>query len=510
MGRLQGEEGRRDSARTALIVGALAVALGGTALFGIVAHTWTPLLPQRGAGAGTFDPGARAASVETKAAELIPKHRMPSWVPFAPRPDEFQVAEAESTGTKPPEAKPVEAKPAELPGLTPAESVVEPSPPDIAVAAAPPASLAPEESVVLVEADLPAIRPVDSPVGEGAKVAVHRSVEAAPAVLATQRPGAEVVAAKPVQPPRVEARTAELIVVAAKGSASNPRRVEPKPVAVKHAGAKPLEAKPAAPRTVEAKRMETRPVALRVAAVRPAEIKGAEGRRAEAKRVAERKAQETKLADARRAAESKATQVKLAEAKRVADAKATQAKLAEAKRQADARAVQAKLAETKWVAEAVEAERKHAEAKLAETQHAAELAALEARLAESQRATETRAAEAKLAATRRAMETTLAEAKIVETRLAETKRALAESAPSLRPAVDTRSTRGLCDACGLVTSVKRFIDRGAMSWEVRVGFDGGGDRLFVYSADPGFYNRDRVRVEAGRLAHLYSNRTSTF
>ena len=61
-----------------------------------------------------------------------------------------------------------------------------------------------------------------------------------------------------------------------------------------------------------------------------------------------------------------------------------------------------------------------------------------------------------------------------------------------------------------MTSVRGVLDRGARSWEVRVNFDGGGDRLFLYSADPGFYNGDRVRLQSGRLARLSSNRTATF
>ena len=87
------------------------------------------------------------------------------------------------------------------------------------------------------------------------------------------------------------------------------------------------------------------------------------------------------------------------------------------------------------------------------------------------------------------------------------------STPTLRPAVETRAfdSRGRgCDTCGLVTSVKHFVDRSTRSWEVRVNFDGGSDRLFLYASDPGFYNGDRVHFEAGRLARLPASRTSTF
>src|SRR4051812_32873433 len=94
MGELQGEEGRRDPSRMALIIGTIAVVLGSTALFGMVAHTWTPFLPQRGGGPGPFDFSARSGSANpATSTALIPKSRMPKWVPFAPREDEF-VAEA--------------------------------------------------------------------------------------------------------------------------------------------------------------------------------------------------------------------------------------------------------------------------------------------------------------------------------------------------------------------------------------------------------------------------------
>src|SRR4051812_31405975 len=152
MGRLQGEAGRRDSAHTALVVGVIATTLGATALFGIVAHTWTPLLPLRGAGPATFDSvAARAPADGPKSIALIPKRKMPDWIPFAPRADEFVLAQAQ-----PAEAKPTVALLGEVA-------------PGSAVTAAPPASLADDEFVV--EADGPAIR------SEGVPVAVAMPAE---------------------------------------------------------------------------------------------------------------------------------------------------------------------------------------------------------------------------------------------------------------------------------------------------------------------------------------------
>ena len=76
----------RDSSRTALIVGGIAAAVGSAALFGIVAHTWTPFLPQKGASPGYFEAAARReAAPAVQSTELIPRKKWPQWIPFAPR-----------------------------------------------------------------------------------------------------------------------------------------------------------------------------------------------------------------------------------------------------------------------------------------------------------------------------------------------------------------------------------------------------------------------------------------
>src|SRR3954471_5359552 len=61
---------QRDSAYVALLVGGIAVALGSAALFGMVAHTWTPFLPQKGAGASAHDSSRGRSAVQTK---LLPE-----------------------------------------------------------------------------------------------------------------------------------------------------------------------------------------------------------------------------------------------------------------------------------------------------------------------------------------------------------------------------------------------------------------------------------------------------
>ena len=88
MGRLQWGLGRGDSAHAALVVGGIAVALGGASLFGMVAHTWTPFLPAKGAIASPFDSVARAEPAPPSN-ELIPKRKRSISLPWDPRPDEF-------------------------------------------------------------------------------------------------------------------------------------------------------------------------------------------------------------------------------------------------------------------------------------------------------------------------------------------------------------------------------------------------------------------------------------
>src|SRR5688500_17490008 len=139
MGRLQWGPGGIDSA-AALVVGGIAVALGGAALFGMVAHTWTPFLPQKGAGVSPFDSVARAAPVGPSA-ELIPKRKRSISIPFDPRPDEFH---------------PVETAPMVTPTVV--ALAIPPALPTV-----PPDSLRPGESAVFHEAQAaPALAPLPS------------------------------------------------------------------------------------------------------------------------------------------------------------------------------------------------------------------------------------------------------------------------------------------------------------------------------------------------------------
>src|SRR5688572_25839562 len=96
MGRLQWGQVGSDSALAALVVGGIAIALGGAALFGMVAHTWTPFLPQKGAAVSPFDSVARAAPVGPST-ELIPRRKRSISIPFDPRPDEFHPVETAPT-----------------------------------------------------------------------------------------------------------------------------------------------------------------------------------------------------------------------------------------------------------------------------------------------------------------------------------------------------------------------------------------------------------------------------
>jgi len=50
--------------------------------------------------------------------------------------------------------------------------------------------------------------------------------------------------------------------------------------------------------------------------------------------------------------------------------------------------------------------------------------------------------------------------------------------------------------------VTRFLDNGTNRWEIRVNFGSGASRTFLYPTDPGFWNGERVRFEAGRLTRM--------
>lgn len=480
MGKAQWGRSGGDSAHSALIIGGIAIALGGAALFGMVAHTWTPFLPQKGAGASPFDTVARAGSTSpARSTELIPRRSRLSTIPFEPRTDEFA--------------------------------------PEPARAAAPPESLTNRESVVVHEAP------------EAVRVVETATLEADPrplvsAIALIEPPPIEMRPAEPtrVEPRAVVIRVADVSVIASSGAKSAqtelrivqsglkpapPRVAEAKPLR-----SKPAEAKPAAPRAAEAKTArrpaEAKPLAVKVAEAKPAPRKVAETRRVEPKPAALRVAAVRSLETPRGGF------------KRVSETKAADAKRSEARRLAEMKAVEERFAETKRALET-----KAAEARLAEARHAAELKSAEAKLADSQRAFETQAAEARLAETKRAVDATLAEAKLAEANLAETKRAVettlaqARSA-EVRPAVENRpqlSSRTApaqpryewCDNCGTVSSVvNRYRDRGNNNWEVRVSFPDGADRVFLFPTDPGFSSGERVRFEAGRLMRHYSRRTA--
>jgi hypothetical protein len=525
MGRLQWAGGRGDGAHAALVVGGIAIAIGGAALFGMVAHTWTPFLPQKGAGLSPFDSVASGPSAPSS--PLIPRRKLPAGFPFQPRPEEFQVADASPT----PELRiasipaPIPESPVPPDSLSPHEFAV------VEVVAAGPRKAEPEPLAIKVA--LPA--PLDVPLEPEVKAE-----------------------ARDLVPRPVVVRVADVKIAAPNGgraTAADVRLVESTPAEPKFAKKKPAEAPrvvppPAAPRVAEVKRPEPRPAPARVAEAkrateaRAAEARAAEAKLAEAKRAAEKKAAEAKLAEAKRAAEAKAAEAKLAEAKRAAERRAAEARLADAKRAAEKRAAEVKLAEAKRaadkrasdarLADARRAAEKRAadlklaeerrsaeilaeEARLAESKRVAEMKAAEARMAETQRAFEMQAAEARLAETRRAVENTLAEARLAEAKLAETKRSvdmtLSMARPAARPANDSRPVPpryDRCDSCGTVTSVLRYRERGSTGWEVRVDFGGGADRSFDYSSDPGFTIGERVRYEGGRLTRLYPRRSTAY
>src|SRR3954471_22502291 len=87
---------QRDSAYVALLVGGIAVALGSAALFGMVAHTWTPFLPQKGAGASTHDSSSRGKSaVPSKPPDVVQAKRdPPKAIPVESPPAESTLTDA--------------------------------------------------------------------------------------------------------------------------------------------------------------------------------------------------------------------------------------------------------------------------------------------------------------------------------------------------------------------------------------------------------------------------------
>ena len=547
MRRLQWGPGRGDSAHAALVVGGIAVALGGAALFGMVAHTWTPFLPQKGAFASPFDAMARAKPV-APSTELIPlRKKFFDAIPLESRVADIQTVAAAVTvvppdslaprefvvdESAPPLAmeKPVETKPAELKtveiaflGATSTEAVPSSSetlaePPAIErVAEAP---FVPKPVVIRV-AD---VKVAGAGAGKSTEIRLVQGGTAEAHALKPKAPEPKRVEPKPA--PRLAEAKAAPRLAETRPAASKP--AEPKAAATKVAFGKPVpakvaearpapkpaEARPVATKVAEAKavaRPEVRPVAARAPEAKPAMQKVAAVPRVEPKPVAMK-------------VSLRAPEPQRPEMKRVSEARATEAKHPETRRVADAKSVEARFAETKRAAEMKAEEERLAEVKRATEVKAAEVKAAEERLAESQRAFETKAAEAKLAETKRAVDLTLAEAKLAEARLAETKRAvemtLAQARPAqAKPAVETRTQAAIpalpryerCDNCGTVTSaVSRSGYYGARNWEVRVDFPDGSDRVFIYPTDPGFMIGDRVRFESGRLTRQYQRRNTNY
>src|SRR5258706_11591738 len=100
MGRLHGVLRGPDSAHVALVVGGIAIALGGAALFGIIAHTRTPWSTQRVVGLVPLDSLARADFVvPLPSAEL--KGKRPGPIPAEPPPAPSQMAAAPPAATPP-------------------------------------------------------------------------------------------------------------------------------------------------------------------------------------------------------------------------------------------------------------------------------------------------------------------------------------------------------------------------------------------------------------------------
>ena len=491
--------GRVDSAFTALVAAGIAMAVGGAGLFGIVAHTMTPMPKVAGTAPGH---SVAPSEVAAKSAELTHQRRVPTVVPAEPHP-EVQIVEAGAARTLPAEALPPPSFVGPVPreSLSPDESVVvldaERSAPAVQTAQAAPVEVNRVETR-LVETKPLEIKPVETKVAEPVRVETWlpeaksnaRHVETRVATM-------KVAPAKPVEPKRAEPKAAPSRIVEAKHV--EPKSVGPKPAGPKLAEATrvwPKLAAPVAPKVVDAKHVQPKRAEVRRTETMLVQAKPVDSRHAQTKRVA--------LAETKRAPDVKATAAKLAETKRAAEMKAAETKLAETKRAAETMAAEAKLAEMKRAAEAMAAE-----AKLAETKRVADMKAAEAKLAETKRAAEAMAAEAKLAETR-------AETKLAEARLAETIRAVeistAEARPSIRPAAETRyleprsgsaSQRYACDTCGTVTSVvTRLMYDGTNVWDVRVNFGSGTFQVFRYPTNPGLWSGERVRYEAGRLMRM--------
>lgn len=351
MGRVQGAR-RGPDVLAALVIGGIAMAVGGAALFGIVAHTRTPFLPGGLDAVQSLSPG-ESIVVSKKRADLA----------------ELARRQQLATGT-------------------------EPIPDPVSPTSTPPESPLRGETVVLLpkshppvlsrvdEAFFAALTPIQAP-------RVDAKVAEPPHVAAVKL--AEV---KAVQPRHVETKLAQAKPLPAKMAQARfpePRAAPAKPApimlaAIKPATIKPAAIKPAAIKPVAIRHVDSKPPRFRRVGLKTVEIwtsdstdlaqpKPASSRRAEARRDTRRneaKAAEAKLAETRHAAEMKAAQADLARTKQAVESTLEEAKAAE-NRLADT------LAQTKA-----------AEAKLAETQRVAQMKAIEAKLAEAKPAVDTR------------------------------------------------------------------------------------------------------------------------
>ncbi len=352
MGRLQGGIRALDSARAALIVGGIATALAGAALFAIVAHTRTPWSTQRIVGLVPLDSLARAdfvvpaqpptvknKPVQVAAAPVVPAAPLPP----AP-PDSLLKGESVVDLSKPVEAKPVEAAPIDT-RVAEMKILGVKSPPVPAFPMVPAVPVAP-----VIQAQLPPVpvtfvpprmeprhvEPKAEPKPVPIRVAETRHVEpklVKPKVIEVSHNEPRHVAprmeVRRVEPkPAVKPKFVEVVH-------NEPKRVPPRIDTVRHADAKTFKATPVSFKPAEVKHFEPQPS--------PSWI-------AEAKRAADQRAEEAKLAEAKHAAELKAEEWKLDETRREVQATLAETRAAQAKLDETKRAFETTLAEARPVA----------------------------------------------------------------------------------------------------------------------------------------------------------------
>ena len=351
---LQGEIRGADSARAALIVGGIAMALGGAALFAIIAHTRTPWSTQRVVGLvpleslSPVDFVIRKPGTEPKAkASQLAAAPVSAPLPAPPG----SLSEGESVVTLP---KPVEARPAETEAMdsrTAEMKILALKFPSVTpVPAAKPADIVEAPQTVAASVEPSRIEPAPT-----------RTIEAKR--VEPKPPTPKVAEVKRVEAKRIESKRSKPVEIAQNEprwilpKATETKRIESKPVTLKASDAKRVAPKPSPTKVADARRPKMTPVSLKPAeAKRPEprpvpswinEAKQAQAKRAEARRLAE--VNEAKLAEAKREAQIQAEQWKLAETKReveatLAEAKAAQARLDESKHAFEARLADAKPA----------------------------------------------------------------------------------------------------------------------------------------------------------------------